>query len=238
MGITLANAVPLTGTASPAGGQGHWAYETLLHQRFFPIFSFLFGLSFGLFLDAVQQRTRSPRLLMLARLGFLIPFGALHRVLQPREVLLTYAIVGIAVLLPASFLPGWRTILVLGGAATTAAALTTGGSTLIPGLFLLGFAAKYGEQELLTLPTSSIGAALASIHRWCIEVDLSVFSGGRLSCRPPAGRGDRLVCPAFPRVRFRSGPLGRWITAGQRLSGGAWRVVNNCRQASAQGQLR
>lgn len=78
----------------------------------------------------------------------------------------------------------------------------------------------------------------ASIHRWCIEVDLSVFSGGRLSCRPPAGRGDRLVCPAFPRVRFRSGPGGRWITAGQRLSGGAWRVVNNCRQASAQGQLR
>lgn len=162
MGITLANAVPLTGTPSPAGGQGHWAYETLLHQRFFPIFSFLFGLSFGLFLDAVRERTRSPRLLMLARLGFLIPFGALHRLLQPREVLLTYAIVGIAVLLPASFLPGRRTILILGGAATTAAALTTGGSTLIPGLFLLGFtAAKYGAQKLLTLPTSRIGTALA-----------------------------------------------------------------------------
>ncbi|TMR36801.1 DUF418 domain-containing protein [Actinomadura geliboluensis] len=162
-GITLANTVALTGTTAPAtGGLGHWAFETLLHQRFFPIFSFLFGLSFGLFLDAVQGRTRSPRLLMLARLGFLVPFGALHRLLQPREVLLTYAVVGIIVLLPASYLPGRRTVLALGTAATAAAALLTGGSTLIPGLFLIGFAgAKYGPDKLLTLPTSRVCTALA-----------------------------------------------------------------------------
>ncbi|MFG2020045.1 DUF418 domain-containing protein [Actinomadura geliboluensis] len=163
LGITLANTVTLTETLSSAtGGLGHWAFETLLHQRFFPIFSFLFGLSFGLFLDAVQGRTRSPRLLMMARLGFLVPFGALHRLLQPREVLLTYAVVGILVLLPASYLPGWRTVLALGTAATAAAALLAGGSTLIPGLFLIGFAAaKHGPDRLLTLPTSRICTVLA-----------------------------------------------------------------------------
>ncbi len=143
LGITLANTVTLTETPSSAtGGLGHWAFETLLHQRFFPIFSFLFGLSFGLFLDAVQGRTRSPRLLMMARLGFLVPFGALHRLLQPREVLLTYAVVGILVLLPASYLPGWRTVLALGTAATAAAA-------------------KHGPEKLLTLPTSRVCTALA-----------------------------------------------------------------------------
>ncbi len=162
-GITLVNTVGITGmpTSSPAGGLGHWGYETLLHQRFFPIFSFLFGLSFGLFLDAVRERTRSPRLVMLARLGFLMPFGALHRLLQPREVLLTYAVVGIVVLLPASFLPGWRVILALGGVATAVAASTAGGSMLIPGLFLVGFgAARYGAEKLLRLPTSRIRVIL------------------------------------------------------------------------------
>ncbi|GAA4331383.1 putative membrane protein YeiB [Actinomadura luteofluorescens] len=157
-GITLVNTVGITGmpTSGPDDGLGHWAYETLLHQRFFPIFSFLFGLSFGLFLDGVQSQTHSPRLVMLARLGFLIPLGALHRLFQPREVLLTYAVVGLVVLLPASLIPGWRLILTLGGVATAAAA-AVGGITLIPGLFLVGFgAARYGVEKLLGLSTGRI----------------------------------------------------------------------------------
>ncbi|MER7548357.1 DUF262 domain-containing protein, partial [Spirillospora sp. NPDC127506] len=44
--------------------------------------------------------------------------------------------------------------------------------------------------EARAVMTGDVDTRLASIHRWCIEVDLSVFSGGRLSCRPPAGRGD------------------------------------------------
>ncbi|QKW35971.1 DUF418 domain-containing protein [Actinomadura sp. NAK00032] len=187
-GITLVNTVGITGmpTSGSAGGLGSWVYETLLHQRFLPIFSFLFGLSFGLFLDAARERTRSPRLVMLARLGFLMPFGALHRLLQPREVLLTYAVVGIVVLLPASFLPGRRVILALGGVATALAAPTAGGSMLIPGLFLVGFgAARYGVEKPLSLPTSRIGvivgitAALAvalNVHQVGTEADPSSWS--------------------------------------------------------------
>ncbi|MER7548176.1 hypothetical protein ABTW95_34740, partial [Spirillospora sp. NPDC127506] len=49
---------------------------------------------------------------------------------------------------------------------------------------------RWTSGELKRLPYTDHCRVLASIHRWCIEVDLSVFSGGRLSCRPPAGRGD------------------------------------------------
>lgn len=72
-------------------------------------------------------------------------------------VLLTYAVVGIVVLLPASFLPGRRLILVLGGVATAVAAVAAGGGMLVPGLFLVGFgAARYGVEKLLDLPTDRI----------------------------------------------------------------------------------
>ncbi|QFG23485.1 DUF418 domain-containing protein [Actinomadura sp. WMMB 499] len=168
-GVVVVNTVGITGMPVPAPdadpGPVYWAYETLLHQRFFPIFSLLFGLSFGLFLDSVRDRTPNPRLLMLARLGFLIPIGALHRVFQPREVLLTYAVVGIAVLLPASFVPGRRVLLALGLAATGTAAATVGGSTLIPGFFLLGFALhRYGVENLQATPARRLAAAfLASL---------------------------------------------------------------------------
>ncbi|MCP9955837.1 DUF418 domain-containing protein [Actinomadura madurae] len=118
-------------------GVGYWAFETLLHQRFFPIFAFLFGVSFGLFLDAARDKARHPRLVMLARLGFLVPFGAAHRLVQPDEVLLTYAVVGITVLIPASLLPG-RPVAALGILGVAAGLVAGGGSLLTPGLFLFG----------------------------------------------------------------------------------------------------
>lgn len=191
-GITLVNTVGITGmpTSGPADGLGHWVYETLLHQRFFPIFSFLFGLSFGLFLDAVRDRAQNPRLIMLVRLGFLIPLGALHRLLQPHEVLLTYAVVGLVVLLPASFLPGWRLHVALGGAATAAAALAGGGSVFIPGLFLLGFgASKYGVEKLLSLHTGRICVLLSVTAMLAVALDV-------LQIRKGADSGSSLATVA------------------------------------------
>ncbi|GAA2071231.1 DUF418 domain-containing protein [Actinomadura alba] len=143
-GILFVNIVGITGMPTGSGAASslrHHAYETLLHQRFFPVFSLLFGLSAALFLRAAAGRTDRPRLALLTRFGFLIPIGLVHQTLQPREVLLVYAIVGIAVLLPASFLPPWAT-LTAGVAATVYALLVQGGGArLIPGLFLLGMAA-------------------------------------------------------------------------------------------------
>ncbi|MEO3828374.1 DUF418 domain-containing protein [Actinomadura sp. B10D3] len=146
LGISIVNTVSIldmpTGESEP--GVGYWAFETLLHQRFFPIFAFFFGMSFGLFLDAARGKARNPRLVMLARLGFLVPFGAAHRLVQPDEVLLTYAVVGIAVLLPASFLPG-RPVTALGLLGVAAGLMAGGGSLLIPGLFLVGLGVQRHE---------------------------------------------------------------------------------------------
>ncbi|WUH99261.1 DUF418 domain-containing protein [Spirillospora sp. NBC_00431] len=165
-GISIVNTVGVSGmpTVGPGEdpGTAYWLYETFLHQRFFPIFSFLFGVSFGLFLDAARERASNPRSVMLARLGFLVPFGGLHRLLQPDEVLLSYAVVGIAVLLPASFLSG-RAVLLLGAVSVVAAVLFTGGgSVLIPGLFLLGYATqRHGTEKLLNLPVRRVAVACA-----------------------------------------------------------------------------
>ncbi|WP_147339346.1 DUF418 domain-containing protein [Actinomadura spongiicola] len=161
----------------------NWVYETLLHQRFFPVFAFLFGVSFGLFLDVVRERTRHPRLVVLARLGFLVPFGAMHRVLQPDEVLLTYAVVGIGVLLPASFLSR-RFVLVIGVVAEIVAVLVTGGgSVLIPGLFLLGYGAeRYGIGRLSSLSGRGLALGVGGVFLGAIVLNVWQIGGGaRLS---------------------------------------------------------
>ncbi|MBC6460032.1 DUF418 domain-containing protein [Actinomadura sp. HBU206391] len=180
-GILFVNIVGITGMptgpdAGAAPSLRHHAYETLLHQRFFPIFCMLFGLGFALFLGAAARRTRHPRLALLARLGFLIPIGLVHQALQPREVLLVYAVAGIVVLLPASFLPRAAT-LIAGLAATAAALFAGGGAWLIPGLFLLGMAAaQYGLHRGLDrhgrweAPVFGVTAVLAvALNTWQIR---------------------------------------------------------------------
>ncbi|WP_433332164.1 DUF418 domain-containing protein [Spirillospora sp. CA-294931] len=132
-GITFVNVVGITGVH-----RRHMAYEVLLHQRFFPVFAFLFGLGCALFLRAHESRTA-----LVARLGFLIPIGAAHQVLQPDEVLLPYAVAGLVLIVPASFLP--HVAALWGGAVFACAAVFVGegGNLLIPGAVLLGFASAY-----------------------------------------------------------------------------------------------
>lgn len=113
-----------------------WVAENLLQSRFYPIFSFLFGVSLVLFL----RSTDDDRWALFRRLVVLAGFGVLHTAVNPGEVLLPYAAFGLAVLLPAAFLPRLA-VLVLGVAATAWAAGQGGGVILIPGLFLLGAAA-------------------------------------------------------------------------------------------------
>ncbi|MFI0486495.1 DUF418 domain-containing protein [Actinomadura sp. 9N215] len=230
-GISIVNTVGVSGmpTVEAGGdpGPAYWVYETFLHQRFFPIFSFLFGVSFGLFLDAAGERTNNPRLVMLARLGFLVPFGALHRLLQPDEVLLSYAVVGIVVLLPASFLSG-RAVLGLGAVALAAAVLVTGGgSMLIPGLFLLGYAVqRYGIEKVLSLPVRRVAVACVVgflfavvLNGW--QVGSGSESGSRLAA--VAGLVTAATYMAFIVLLLRSrargalgvlAPLGRMALTG------------------------
>lgn len=124
--------------------------SVLFEGRFFPIFSFLFGLSFALFLDSAAQRTDRPRLVLIRRLVALGVLGLIHHQFQPGEALLPYALVGLVILLPATSLPRLA-ILVAGFAATIGVAVTLGGGFgLVPGLFLLGLAAaRYGIADTL-----------------------------------------------------------------------------------------
>ncbi|MFP5020945.1 DUF418 domain-containing protein [Pseudonocardia phyllosphaerae] len=128
------------------------------------MFSFLFGLGTALFLDGAARRTPRPRIVLLRRLLALGVLGGVHQLLQPGEALLPYAIVGVVVLLPATWLP--RAVIALGGALATGLALafTSGGLLLVPGLFLLGLAAaRYGLPRSIAAPNRAVwGAVLAA----------------------------------------------------------------------------
>ncbi|ACZ89286.1 DUF418 domain-containing protein [Streptosporangium roseum] len=138
-----------------------WAIDNLLQSRFYPIFSFLFGLSFVLFLRSAAERTDHPRVVLLRRLAVLACFGLVHQLVNPGEVLLPYAIFGVLVLLPASFLPR-PAVPVLGLAVTAWAVHEGGGMKLIPGLFLLGMAVmEYPPPEWLLPPSFAVSAVLA-----------------------------------------------------------------------------
>jgi uncharacterized membrane protein YeiB len=154
-GILFVNIPWILATTMEQGPPSGGAYpavrllEITVHGRFFPIFSFLFGVGFALFLDSAATRARRPRMVLLRRLLVLGVLGIAHHQLQPGEALLPYAVVGILVLLPASWLP--RPVVGAGAALGLGAGVAVGGGTLlIPGMFLLGLAAvRYGVIDTL-----------------------------------------------------------------------------------------
>lgn len=125
--------------------------------RFYPIFAFLFGVSFALFL-----RAHDDRLIMLRRLAVLALFGVGHWWLMPGEVLLPYAIFGVVVLLPASYLPKWLNP-VLGAVVVVWAIVQGSPWVLIGGLFLLGLACvdHGGPKPSLTFFLGSVVVLVA-----------------------------------------------------------------------------
>jgi uncharacterized protein len=136
---------PSATLADPSG----WL-QLFVQQRFFPIFSMLFGMGFSLLYASADRRGVAPRALLFRRLLVLLPLGALHQWLYPGEALLPYAIVGLIVLLPSTWLP--RQAVAGGGAVAIALSLLVagGGISLIPGAFLLGSTlVRYGVASRL-----------------------------------------------------------------------------------------
>ncbi|WP_182906599.1 DUF418 domain-containing protein [Microbispora sp. H13382] len=142
-GIMLVNAWQQTVRRTPTSLD--WVMTNLFQSRFYPMFAFLFGLSFALFLRSARRRTRRPRVVMLRRLAVLAVLGAAHILIDPGEVLLPYALLGALVLLPASLLPRW-VVLSAGCAALVASVLDSHPYVLITALFLLGLAAAPGVE--------------------------------------------------------------------------------------------
>ena len=86
----------------------------------------------------ISPRNRIPRVL-LRRLVALLAIGLVHMLLWPGEILTKYAIVGLLVLLPSSWLPRWA-VIGLAAALIPVSLISEGGPLLIAGLFLLGSA--------------------------------------------------------------------------------------------------
>ncbi|GIH94285.1 DUF418 domain-containing protein [Planobispora siamensis] len=162
-GILLANIKPIAhmGGAAPAvqpvvtTGQGDAWLGMFVDQRFFPIFSLLFGIGFSLLLASAADRVPNPRLLLLRRLLALLALGLAHMFLLWRgDILTVYAVVGLLVLLPSTWLPRWA---VAGLAAVLIALppiLGSNGIPLVPGLFLLGSAlTRYGVTDRIERST-------------------------------------------------------------------------------------
>ncbi|WP_405139303.1 DUF418 domain-containing protein [Sphaerisporangium sp. NBC_01403] len=155
-GILLANVKPIahmvdtvsvTQPVVTASQDGSWlGLGLFVDQRFFPIFSLLFGIGFSLLLESAGRHVPRPRVLLLRRLLVLLPVGLAHMFLLWRgDILSIYAVVGLLVLLPSTWLPRRA---VAGLAAVLIAApliLGSNGVPLVPGLFLLGSAlTRYG----------------------------------------------------------------------------------------------
>ncbi|MFC4062238.1 DUF418 domain-containing protein [Planomonospora corallina] len=212
----------------PARNTVDWVVDSLFQAKFFPIFSFLFGMSLVLFLRSAGDRSEHPRLVLLRRLAVLACLGAAHRIVNPDEVLLPYAGFGAMVLLPASFLPD-LVVLVAGIGATVWGVGHGGGGALVGGLFLLGMAAmEFPLSERLLAPAFLLSSVLAAglVYLWIASSTGSAlffrgaYTASGLACSAAYGTGLLLLL----RTRLRAAlmraltPLGRMALTNYLLS--------------------
>lgn len=145
-----------------------------------PTFSLLFGIGFALLLNSAANRVPRPRLVLLRRLLALLAIGLVHMLLWPGEILTRYAIVGLLVLLPSTWLPRWA-VASLAAALIPAALIGGGGPLLIAGLFLLGSAlVRYGVIEQIERSTRGpilLGLAFAAGAASALSVQAEVQTG-------------------------------------------------------------
>ncbi len=168
-GVLLADIQPiahatLAATTGPPGAGYEWLRH--VYSRFFPIFSLLFGVGFALLHRSAVTRADRPRLVLLRRLLALGVAGTAHLLLLWwGDILSTYAVVGLLVLLPSTWLPRWA-VTGLGAAfLTTAIVINDSRFIVVPGLFLLGAAlVRYGVvdrvEQSVRVP-AVLGAAFA-----------------------------------------------------------------------------
>lgn len=145
-----------------------------MRQRFFPIFSLLFGIGFALFFESAARRSARPRVLLLRRLLLLLAIGIPFDFLQPGSALWPYAVAGLIVLLPSTWLPRWVSAAGAVVLIVASFALTGGGISLIPGLFLLGASlTRYGVVR--SIGRSRGGSVVALIAFTVASVPLAIW---------------------------------------------------------------
>lgn len=137
LGIIFAN---ITVIILPSSIQtSHFWSETLsyaISERFFMIFSFLFGIGFYIFITRAVNRGDQSTTLFIRRLLGLLILGLIHQYFQPGEALLPYAVFGF-ILIP--FYKLKPTINFITAVILMVPAIFLGGSYLmILPMFLLG----------------------------------------------------------------------------------------------------
>ncbi|MGW0201894.1 DUF418 domain-containing protein [Nonomuraea sp. NPDC003201] len=175
-GILPANIQAIAGAGDVVTGRA-WL-DLFVHQRFFPIFSLLFGIGFSLFLESAARHEPRPRVLLLRRLLALLAIGLAHFVLLWQgEILTFYALAGLIVLLPSTWLPRWA-VAALAAALMVTALLVGGFYTMVPALFLLGSAlVRYGVIARIESSTR-VPAVLASLFAAGAVPALWIQAGG------------------------------------------------------------
>lgn len=124
----------------------HWLSSAFVDMKFYLLFSFLFGYSFQLQMEAAQRAGAAFKPRMLRRLGGLFVLGALHGVfLITGDILSVYAIIGL-VLLAMRRVKDRTALLVAGG--------------IYVYLFItLGLAALFVDSTQFLDPTTAVAAA-------------------------------------------------------------------------------
>ncbi|OUE28118.1 hypothetical protein BFL36_02660 [Clavibacter michiganensis] len=151
-GIMLVNIGPQTrfGTAAgfyemaALGSTSGWL-QLLVQQRFFPVFALLFGIGFALIVESAERRSARPRLVLLRRLLILLAIAIPFELLQHGSALLPYALAGLVVLLPSTWLPRSLAAVAAVALVVISVVVAGGGLALVPGMLLLGSAlTRYG----------------------------------------------------------------------------------------------
>ena len=163
-GILLVNVRPIAAASGSAPADPAWL-GLLVHDRFYPIFALLFGVGFALLVDSAAARTARPRVVLLRRLLALLAIGLVHRyALWGGDILTVYAVLGLVVLLPSTWLPRWA-VAALAAVIVVVTVVSGGGFLLIAGLFLAGAAlVRFGVVDRIERSASVpalLGAAFA-----------------------------------------------------------------------------
>jgi uncharacterized protein len=77
-----------------------WILDTFFNNKFFPIFSFLFGVGFGMQMNKMEEKNKFSNLFFIRRYSILLFFGIIHiLIIWPGDVLALYALAGMIVLM-------------------------------------------------------------------------------------------------------------------------------------------
>ncbi|MFI6598195.1 DUF418 domain-containing protein [Nonomuraea sp. NPDC050536] len=176
----LASGYRMAGLAEPAFDSPidwvvRWTVTMFLENKFYLLFSFLFGYSFTLQLDSAVRQGKAFVPMFLRRLAGLFLLGLAHAILLfPGDILTTYAFVGLALLILRKIKPKTAVMLAIG--LTSLLAL---GFVLLAVLSMLGLetagTVSHGTAEAIKSDAAMDGSALQIIAEHLRKLSLIVL---------------------------------------------------------------